>query len=117
MQIDLKVLQRAIDITLKDLELSYGTSVVEVSDELYWEIPAQARYNVQEDPCAKGEKGLCIGQLSEDYEFLELTVAGDEPIPRALKWAANILLRLGELNPLPVDQPPPQEELAESDGA
>jgi hypothetical protein len=77
--------------------------VIQVCDEFYWEIPGEARYDMDGNPCALGEKGLCTGQLSDDYANIELTVAGDEPIPRALKWAASILLRLGELNPHPED--------------
>lgn len=93
LQVDLKLLRRAVELTFKSLEESHGTSLIQVPNEHYWEIPAEARYNLEKDP-----EGFSLGLLSEDYENIKWAVAEDVPAWRAPAWVAAILLRLSELS-------------------
>lgn len=94
--IDLELLLRAFGLVAQELERRHGKKI-ELPDAYYWNIPSCSRYDPTESPCAQGEEALTIGQLSEDYAFLETTVNENEPVPRALAWLGNIMLRLAEM--------------------
>jgi hypothetical protein len=63
----------------------------ELSDDYYWEISEDERY----DP-TKSPTDFSMGQLSEDVERLRQILRGDAPpIGYALVWVASLLRRIG----------------------
>ena len=66
----------------------------EISDDYYWEISEEERY----DP-TKSPTDLSLGQLSEDLERIQQILRGDAPpIGYALVWVASLLRRIGSTN-------------------
>lgn len=94
-KIDLSLLRQAFLLLIAELESKEGQEI-EVGDDYYWSIPACSRYDLTASPCAQGDEGLTIGQLTDDYALLETTVNNDEPVLPAFAWLGNIMLRLAE---------------------
>lgn len=69
-----------------------GWKEIEISQDFYWDISAERRYDPYEQPSE-----MTIGQLSEDWEHvLEIANGSAEPIGYALVWLANVLRAMGE---------------------
>jgi hypothetical protein len=68
---------------------------VEIDDDFYWDVPAEARYDAYGEP-----KTHTVGQLSDDWRELQRLLKGERPpIGHALVWLAAILRRIGERTP------------------
>ena len=71
-----------------------GIEEVQITDDYYWEIPANARYDALSTPDIAN---LTIGQLSEDWEHLLRLLASDrESLPMDLTYLGNILIAMGD---------------------
>jgi len=73
---------------LRDL----GVTEFEISDDYYWDVPADALYDPLKDPST-----LDLGQLSHDHERLLAIQAGkNEPISYGFVWLSAILRWVGQ---------------------
>jgi hypothetical protein len=71
---------------------SNGIHTISVTDDYYWNVPSDQRYNPYEQP---GQPDL--GQLSDDIRELRRTLEGErEPVAYALVWLSSLLRYVGE---------------------
>lgn len=84
-------LRRAAERLLDHLQEVEG-DVVEVPDRMFWTVPADARYDVYEQP-----RELTIGQLGESLAHV-VALAGDDEdaLSYGLVWLADVARALGE---------------------
>ena len=67
-------------------------STVRLEHDYYWQVDAAGRHSMDSQPVA-----ALIGQLSEDWQFLEGMIAdGDHIVSYGLVWIASILRAIGE---------------------
>ena len=91
MQVKIRDLRQVIDELFSHLE-DVGHTWVEITDDYYWNIPQDYRYDVTREPSE-----FDIGQLSDDWSELQKILTGaNEPISYALVWASSILQHIGE---------------------
>jgi hypothetical protein len=91
MKITVAQLRTVSELVLKRLE-DRGHSVLDISADYYWNIPKEQKYDREQEP-----RDLDIGQLSEDWSWLEKIAAGErEPVVFALVWLGEIFRYLGE---------------------
>lgn len=91
MQIPVADLRRAAEVLLDRLQEVEG-DVVEVTDRMFWSVPADVRYDVYKRPT-----DLTVGQLGESCEHLRSMVgAGEGPLSYGLVWLADIVRAIGE---------------------
>lgn len=92
MKISTKKLHAALDLLMRHIESS-GHGSIEISEDFYWNVPDEDRYNPYEQPT-----NLDLGQLSDDWKELEAIADGSsEPLGYGLVWASSILRRIGEI--------------------
>jgi len=78
-------------VLLQHLEES-GQKEFEITEDFYWDVPADKRYEPYEEP-----KELTVGQLSDDWSEVTHMVNGDrELVAYGLVWLASVLRRIGE---------------------
>jgi hypothetical protein len=72
-QINLKVLQSAVNAILDHLLEDFGIENVTIEDEKnsYWDCPYPEMYDVSMQP-----SDLTVGQLSDDFDFVKLVRRG-----------------------------------------
>mgnify|MGYP001235186302 CR=1 FL=1 len=91
MQIDVSDLRTVTEKLFNHLD-EIGQSSIELTNDYYWDISEDERYNVENDP-----QDLSIGQLTEDWEFLRKIGMDDEhTIAYAFVWLGKILQAIGE---------------------
>lgn len=91
LRISVADLRRAAEVLLDHLQEVEG-DVVEIPDRMFWAVPAEARYDVYEQPTE-----LTIGQLSESLSRLASIVESDEDVLSfGLVWLADIARAIGE---------------------
>lgn len=91
MKISVAQLRAVTELVLKRLE-DRGHLIVDISADYYWNIPKEQKYDREQDP-----KDLTIGQLSEDWSWLEKIATGErEPVIFALVWLGEIFRYVGE---------------------
>lgn len=91
MQIDVSKLREISEKLLSHLE-NNGYDQVELEVDFYWNIPEEEKYKMENSP-----KDLDIGQLDEDWDFLqELLKQDHEPIGYEFVWLGKILEAIGE---------------------
>ena len=79
---------------LNHLEETVG-SEVEISEDYYWDVAVEQRYDKVDDPTK-----FTVGQLSSDIEeVLRLADGTKEPLNYGLVWLAQVLRRIGESKP------------------
>ncbi|CAG0978663.1 hypothetical protein ANRL4_01731 [Anaerolineae bacterium] len=87
---DLRVLSQK----LLDYLEAQGHETLDLSQEYYWHIPKEAKYD---QPVPPSPEVLSLGQLSFDWENLHSLLEGkNDPIGYDLVWLAAILRALGE---------------------
>lgn len=91
MEVKLSLLKAVTEKILTRLEES-GCSSVTISEDFYWAIPKEGRYDPYSQP-----KELTLGQLTDDLSELERIATGEsEPISYGLVWLSSILRVIGE---------------------
>ena len=91
MDVSIDKLRAAANALLSHLERS-GVATVTISEDYYWDVPEQLRYDAFAEPSEH-----TIGQLSFDIRELELMLTGERPLMGfGLVWLAAILRRVGE---------------------
>lgn len=84
-------LREAFNRILTHLEAT-GRREFDITEEFYWSIPPESRYDTYERPSE-----LTVGQLSEDWDWIEKINRGEsEPLGYALVWLARILTVVGQ---------------------
>ena len=69
-----------------------GADAVDLSDDFYWFIPREERYNPHAAP-----RNMTMGQLTDDWNEVRKIANGDAPpIAYSLCWLAAILTAAGE---------------------
>jgi hypothetical protein len=90
--VSLDELERAVHVVVQHLKQQAVQP--ELSDDYYWEISEEERY----DP-TKSPTDLSLGQLSEDWDRIQQILRGEAPpIGYALVWVASLLRRIGSTN-------------------
>jgi hypothetical protein len=64
-EISINELRLALEVALADLE-EMGVSKITISEDYYWKVPKEGRYNFKSDP-----PELDCGQLSDDVRWLK----------------------------------------------
>ncbi|MCA9292442.1 MAG: hypothetical protein KDA20_01365 [Phycisphaerales bacterium] len=91
MRITVNELRNACDRLLSHLEES-GQTEFDFDDDLYWDIPADVRYDAY-SPI----EAATAGQLEEDWKnVVEIQRGNSEPVGYALVWLSTIMRRVGE---------------------
>lgn len=71
-----------------------GITKVKITEDFYWDVPAENRYDQYEKPTL-----LSIGQLSDDINELNNMVMGRSTVVSyGFVWLASVLRRVGELS-------------------
>ena len=70
-------------------ESTHGGSI-ELDDDYFWDIPAEARYQIENRPSE-----ITIGQLSENVELLRRSAALGDEMSYDFVWLAGLLAYLG----------------------
>lgn len=84
-------LKKIFELLIDHVEQNCGNHI-DVSDDYYWQIPEEMRYDVTIKPA-----DFEIGQLSEDIENLRKMLNGERtPVSYGLVWFSKILARAGE---------------------
>ena len=92
MDISVDKLRKTANALLSHLEQSGITSVT-ISEDYYWDVPTDQRYDRYDEP-----REHTIGQLSDDLQELEQMIDGHRPmVGYGLVWLAAILRRIGEI--------------------
>jgi len=69
-----------------------GHNSIEISNDYYWDIPKECRYDPTQEP-----KDFNLGQITDDWaELLKILEGSSEPIGYALVWLSSILRAAGE---------------------
>lgn len=93
MEIKLTELKSIIDRLFKHIIEVRGVEKVEVKKNLYWNIPEETLYNVNEDP-----KDIDIGSLCDEWDFISsLLDESKQPVAYQLTEVAAILRYIGEV--------------------
>jgi hypothetical protein len=91
LHISVDELRRATAVLLDHLQTVEG-DVVAIPDRMFWTVPADARYEVYEQPT-----DLTIGQVSESLEHLSsVTKIEEDALSYGLVWLADVLRAIGE---------------------
>ncbi len=91
MQIDVSKLREISEILFTHLE-QRGYDQLELEVDFYWNIPENEKYQMENAP-----KELDIGQLDEDWEFLQKVLDPErETLRYAFVWLGTILQAIGE---------------------
>lgn len=91
MHINISDLRLLSEQLLSHLE-GKGRSSVEISNDYYWSIPKERRYDPSLDP---GD--FTLGQLTDDWNELQRILEGkSEPFSYALVWLSSIFQAIGE---------------------
>jgi hypothetical protein len=91
MQIHTSELKIAMKKLISHLEDTNHQSI-EISNDFYWDISEDERYNMEENP-----KDFLVGQITEDWDFIQQIIKGqNEPTSYALVWLGKILQAIGE---------------------
>lgn len=91
MRVEIDQLRTVMNMLLDQLQESHGSSV-DLDVDYYWWIDKDDLYDSYDRPTK-----LTIGQLSEDWEFLNGILAGrTDPLPFAFVWVGTILRAIGE---------------------
>ncbi len=89
--ISIAELKTVSDLLLRHLE-ACGVESIDISEDFYWEVPQELRYDQYDAP-----KQLNVGQLSDDVYELKRLINGDAPLMGlGLVWLSSILRRIGE---------------------
>ena len=65
---------------------------IDVSQDYYWHIPKEQRYDAHSNPTA-----FTLGQLSDDWSELRKIASGqNDPIAYGLVWLSAVLLYVGD---------------------
>jgi hypothetical protein len=68
-----------------------GNDSVSIDEDYYWEVSDEDRYVVEKTP------ELVVGQLSEDWEFLQKLLEPDrEPLSYHFVWMGKLCAAIGE---------------------
>ena len=90
--VSLDELERAVHVVVQHLKQQ--SVQPKLSDDYYWEISEEERYDPTKNPT-----DLSLGQLSEDWDRIQQILRGDAPpIGYALVWVASLLRRIGSTN-------------------
>ena len=91
MRIQMKEVVRLTEMLSEHLA-AVGLAEVEVEEDFYCEVPAEARYGTCDEPLE-----LVVGQLSEDWEKLQKILdQEDPPLGDALVWLSSMMRIIGE---------------------
>lgn len=91
MQIEVSKLREISKKLFSHLE-NNGYDQVELEVDFYWNIPEEEKYQMENSP-----KDLDIGQLDEDWDFLQEVLKQDhEPIGYEFVWLGKVLEAIGE---------------------
>jgi hypothetical protein len=91
-QITVAELRNTAELFFSYLE-SKDIKSVTFSEDYYWDVPAEIRYNPYQQPTEH-----TIGQLSDDLAELRRMTEGSRPvIAYGLVWLAALLRRVGEV--------------------
>jgi hypothetical protein len=91
MKISTDELRDAVMVLLRHLDES-GQREFEISEDFYWDVSADKRYSVYEEP-----KELTMGQLFDDWsEVTQMTHGNRETVAYGLVWLASVMRRVGE---------------------
>src|SRR5205085_3362148 len=86
MRINIHDLKRVSDQLFSHLE-EIGHNSVEITEDYYWNIPKEHRYDPMQEP-----KEFDLGQLTEDWsELQQILNRTSEPISYALVWLSSLL--------------------------
>jgi hypothetical protein len=89
--ISIAELKTVSNLLLQHLETS-GVGLVDISEDFYWEVPLEFRYDQYDEP-----KQFNVGQLSDDVCELKRLIHGEAPpMGLGLVWLSSILRRIGE---------------------
>lgn len=91
MKVKLTILENVTRMLFKHLK-NQGINEVEVTEDFYWDISQEERYNPYKEPTK-----FDLGQLEEDWkEMVKLDKKKEAPIAYSFVWLANLLRILGE---------------------
>jgi len=93
-EIDLKVLQNAVNAVLDHLIEDLGCEKVRIEEnsDLYWHCPASEIHDMSKKPI-----GLDIGRLTDDVDFVKLIKRGQSgDVSYTLVHIAPLLRHIGE---------------------
>lgn len=91
MKISVSELRKITEKLFNHLE-EINQDPIEITNDYYWDISEEERYNIENEP-----KDLTIGQLTEDWEFLQNIKKDEEQtISYAFVWLGKILQAIGE---------------------
>ena len=89
--ISIAELKTASNLLLQHLE-ACGVESIEMTEDFYWEVPQELRYDQYDEP-----KKFEVGQLSDDVYELKRLINGDAPpMGFGLVWLSSIFRRIGE---------------------
>jgi hypothetical protein len=85
---ELRVITEKLFTHLENL----GINSVEITEDYYWDIPEEQKYNILKEP-----KELDVGQLTDDWEFLlKVLEPNREPLGYSFVWLGKLLEAIGE---------------------
>ena len=91
MKISVEELRVAFNLLIDHLEAT-GQETLEIDDDFYWDVPCEVRYDSYEII-----EGATLGQLSDDWNEVQLMLEGRRPIlGYGLVWLSSVLRRVGE---------------------
>jgi hypothetical protein len=91
MDIDIARLRAMIDAVFDHLVAAHGPTI-RLPNDYYWHVGHDEQYDMTRQPAAD-----LIGQISEDWRFLESMVAdGDHMLSYGLVWIASVMRAIGE---------------------
>ena len=90
MQIDIARLRAMTDAVFDHLVNEHGPTI-QLPNDYYWHVGHAEQYDMDRQPEAD-----LIGQISEDWQFLEGMIADGGMISYGLVWVASILRAIGE---------------------
>ena len=92
MKVFVRDVRQITNVPFDHIDATFG-EVVEVENDLYWDIDSAQRDDVYEGPTTFG-----IGSLIDEYEWLHaLTTDDPAPINYQLVWLGALLRAIGEL--------------------
>ena len=92
MEVSVHQLRAISDALFAHLERN-GIKSVTITDDFYWDVPEDIRYDHYQEPAKH-----MIGQLSDNISELNRMVDGTSPIVLyGFVWLAAVLRRLGEM--------------------
>ena len=85
MEISIIELRAALDVALNDLE-KMGLSKITITEDYYWKVPVEDRYNFKNDP-----PELNCGQLFDDVNWLKKLLRSGEGTYTSLLFLSGII--------------------------